>query len=54
MMADPDTLQHIQFGEEILPVKSNGYATMVKDAALAEKTVSIDMEERAIQIAESE
>lgn len=54
-MADPTPAPRIQFGEEIHPVKSAGvYSAMVKDAALLEKNGGLDLEQRALQIADSD
>jgi len=57
-MADSELTQRVQFGEEIHPVKTaksaRSYSAFVKDAASAEKTEEVDLEQRANQIADSD
>jgi hypothetical protein len=49
-MSEP--IQHIQFGEEIQPARTTASKAYTKDlASFSEKSAGVDLEERAIQIA---
>lgn len=62
-MADQDPIQpqqqqqqqsHIQFGDEIQPVKSNGapsYTAVLRDSKVSQRVTSHDLEEKAVQLA---
>jgi hypothetical protein len=55
-MADSTPIQHVQFGEGIEPVKTKNGATAYSQAyngqpALNEKGEAVDVEDRAVQIA---
>jgi KUP system potassium uptake protein len=56
-MADQDSIQqqsHIQFGDEIRPVKSNGappYTTVLRDSKVSQRITSHDLEEKAVRLA---
>lgn len=52
-MADSETPQRIQFGEEIHPVKTSTSKVYNKDASLSEKN-GFDIEDRALQIANAD
>jgi hypothetical protein len=49
-MSEP--IQHIQFGEEIQPTRTTASKAYTKDlASFSEKYAGVDLEERAVQIA---
>jgi KUP system potassium uptake protein len=49
-MSEP--IQHIQFGEEIQPARTTASKAYTKDlASFSEKSAGVDLEERAVQIA---
>jgi hypothetical protein len=58
-MADQDSIRaqqqsHIQFGDEIRPVKSNGappYTSVLRDSKVSQRITSHDLEEKAVQLA---
>ena len=53
-MAESTPIQHIQFGDEINPVKtasSRVYSIASKEPSLPEKAAGHDLEEKAVQIA---
>jgi hypothetical protein len=54
-MDDTTPAQRIQFGEDIQPVKTNKSATVCSKAhdgySLTEKSEAVDVEDRAVQIA---
>jgi KUP system potassium uptake protein len=52
-MADSETAQRIQFGEEIHPVKTATSKVYNKDPSLSEKN-GFDIEDRAMQIANAD
>jgi hypothetical protein len=52
-MADLETVQRIQFGEEIHPVKTGTSKVYNKDPSLSEKN-GFDIEDRAMQIANAD
>jgi KUP system potassium uptake protein len=52
-MADSEIPQHIQFGEEIHPVKTATSKIYNKDDSLSEKN-GYDIEDRAMQIANAD
>jgi hypothetical protein len=47
-----ESIQHIQFGEEIQPARTTASKAYTKDlASFSEKSAGVDLEERAVQIA---
>jgi hypothetical protein len=55
-MAESDPIQHIQFGEDVQPVKSAGatvYSTGHKDQSISEKA-DYDIEDRVAKIADAD